>query len=37
LLRELVPKADIIAVLQDANFSLLEVEAREIETRRPIP
>ena len=32
LLRELVPKAEIIAVLQDANFSLLEVEAREIET-----
>jgi putative tryptophan/tyrosine transport system substrate-binding protein len=31
LLRELVPKAEIIAVLQDSNFSLLQAETREIE------
>jgi putative tryptophan/tyrosine transport system substrate-binding protein len=31
LLRELVPKAEIIAVLQDPNFSILQAETREIE------
>ena len=31
LLRELVPKAEIIAVMQDSNFSILEEESREIE------
>jgi putative ABC transport system substrate-binding protein len=32
LLRDLVPKAEIIAVLQDSNFSILQAESREIET-----
>jgi putative ABC transport system substrate-binding protein len=32
LLRELVPKAETIAVLQDSNFSILEAESREIES-----
>jgi putative ABC transport system substrate-binding protein len=32
LLRDFVPKAEIIAVLQDPNFSELEAESREIET-----
>ncbi|HEX9073827.1 MAG TPA: ABC transporter substrate-binding protein [Pseudolabrys sp.] len=32
LLRELVPKAEIIAVLQDPNFSQVQAETREIET-----
>ena len=31
LLRELIPNAEIIAVLQDANFFSLEAETREIE------
>ena len=31
LLRELIPNAEIIAVLQDPNFSVLEAETREIE------
>ena len=31
LLRELVPKAEIIAVLQDPNFSQVQTETREIE------
>jgi putative ABC transport system substrate-binding protein len=31
LLRELVPKAEIIAVMQDSNFSIIETETREIE------
>jgi putative ABC transport system substrate-binding protein len=32
LLRQLVPKAEIIAVLQDPNFAVHESETREIET-----
>jgi putative ABC transport system substrate-binding protein len=32
LLRELVPNAEIIAVLQDPNFSQHQTETREIET-----
>jgi ABC-type uncharacterized transport system substrate-binding protein len=32
LLRELVPKAETIAVLQDSNFAILQAESREIET-----
>lgn len=32
LLRELVPKAEIIAVLQDPNSPAFQIEAREIET-----
>jgi putative tryptophan/tyrosine transport system substrate-binding protein len=32
LLRELVPKAEIIAVMHDANFSQYQIEVREIET-----
>ena len=32
LLRELVPNAEIIAVLQDANFSQFQAETREIES-----
>ncbi|HET7803926.1 MAG TPA: ABC transporter substrate-binding protein [Pseudolabrys sp.] len=32
LLRELVPKAEIIATLQDPNFSDAQIETREIET-----
>jgi putative ABC transport system substrate-binding protein len=31
LLRELIPNAEIIAVLQDPNFSILDAETREIE------
>ena len=31
LLRELVPKADVIAVLQDPNFAVHDAEAREVE------
>ena len=31
LLRELVPKAEIIAVLQDPNFAVHDAEAREVE------
>jgi ABC-type uncharacterized transport system substrate-binding protein len=32
LLRELVPKAEVIATLQDPNFSDAQIETREIET-----
>jgi putative ABC transport system substrate-binding protein len=32
LLHQLVPKAEVIAVLQDSNFSVLHEETREIET-----
>ncbi|MGC1922729.1 MAG: ABC transporter substrate binding protein, partial [Pseudolabrys sp.] len=32
LLRELVPKTEIIAVLQDPNFSEHQTETRELET-----
>ena len=32
LLHELVPTADVIAVLQDPNFVILQTESREIET-----
>jgi putative ABC transport system substrate-binding protein len=32
LLHQLVPKVDVIAVLQDSNFSVLQEETREIET-----
>jgi putative ABC transport system substrate-binding protein len=32
LLHELVPTADVIAVLQDQNFAILQTESREIET-----
>src|SRR4029079_4285791 len=31
LLRELVPTANVVAVLQDPNFVLLQAESREIE------
>jgi putative ABC transport system substrate-binding protein len=31
LLRELVPKAEVIAVMQDSNFSIIEAESREIQ------
>jgi len=31
LLRELVPEANVIAVLQDSNFAILQAETREIE------
>src|SRR3974390_1466040 len=37
LLRELIPNAEIIAVLQDPNFSVLEAETREIEAGAGTP